>query len=724
MGNPMDDDDDDVETGLPDRKRFPSVNCFSFPVEELVLRYTLNLLPHSPLCRAFLELIFDLTGLPNGASTVAEAFRPFIPEKERKKILGSGDIDDLVSSIIRTLGKKTRGASLALREGLAEFLKKQKSDLPPDCDYRKRTRRLCELLGLTDEDVEIIECFICYRVDRRFESYCDAFPETERVPLLAAALKMFPATVRKNIARNESLVSKGLLSMGRRYLGVNDGLFEYLAGLSADFISAGDFSLIEHSAFPVESFPVSEKERGLLIDSLRNPAPCHLFFYGRPGTGKTELAKALAAESGKQAFLVKYRNDGDEKDRRGAIVATMSMAPSEAVVIIDEADRLLNTATLFQPKLVDKGWINNFMDECRHKVIWIANETSSIETSVLRRFSYSLEFKKFTTAQRISAWNVQLENHPLRQVMRPEMIKHLAHDYEVDAGGIASALKAANNIFTGCEPDAAEVERTLGQLLEHHEKLSGVQSRKKKLNRLSPNYDVNALHTDFPTVDLIASLKERASADHPFAANIMFWGLPGTGKTEFAKYIAQELGKELLVKRMSDLQSKYVGETEKQIAAAFDEAGREGAVLFLDEADSLILDRKTASRSWESSQTNEVLTQMENFKGICICCTNLLDGLDEAALRRFTWKIKFLPLTPEGAESLFRKYFQPSGRLSAEVKTGLRTIRELTPGDFKTVWQRQQYSGTKPSALDNVKALKQEVSYKRTRFVGTIGFAV
>jgi hypothetical protein len=116
MGNPMDDDDDDVENRLTDRKRFPSVNCFSFPVEELVLRYTLNLLPHSPLCRAFLELIFDRTGLPNGASTVAEAFRPFIPEKERKKILGSGDIDDLVSSIIRTLGKKN--AALHWRCGM------------------------------------------------------------------------------------------------------------------------------------------------------------------------------------------------------------------------------------------------------------------------------------------------------------------------------------------------------------------------------------------------------------------------------------------------------------------------------------------------------------------------------------------------------------------------------------------------------------------------------
>jgi len=113
---------------------------------------------------------------------------------------------------------------------------------------------------------------------------------------------------------------------------------------------------------------------------------------------------------------------------------------------------------------------------------------------------------------------------------------------------------------------------------------------------------------------------------------------------------------------------------------------------------------------------------MENFKGICICCTNLLDNLDEAALRRFTWKIKFLPLTTDGKEKLFRKYFQPKGRLSAEIRDALKEIRDLTPGDFKTVWQSQQYRSEGASPLDSVKALKQEVSYKRTR-TSSIGFA-
>jgi SpoVK/Ycf46/Vps4 family AAA+-type ATPase len=710
------------------KQSFPTPDHSNLPVNALVARYTLNLLPHSPWHSEFLELLYAYAGVSGVAGTVADTFAKVLPKVESDRIRKVDDPDELNGIILHVIERHSSSRLDALfRSSLANGLKLRLPSLPRDGQYQCRAVCLRKMLGLSNEDIAVIECFACYEARGLFENYCDQYPYSDWVSLVSTALNMPKAEVRKRVEKGGSLASKGLVEMRNNSLGVNDAVFEYLAGLSNDFLSNNEFSLMKGSSFPLDSFPITEKERTVLADSLRNPAPCHLFFYGRPGTGKTELARALAADAGRQAFLVKYGEDGDERNRRGAITATLNVAPSDAVVIIDEADRLLNTATLFQQKLVDKGWINNFMDECRHKVIWIANETGSIETSVLRRFSYSLEFKKFTTAQRISAWNVQLKNHPLRNVLCPAMVEKLARSYEVDAGGIASTLKAAENIFTGHKPETQEAEQTLGQLLGHHEKLSGIERKKKKLNQLSPNYDVKALHTDFRAMDLIAALKVRESDStggrQHLPANIMFWGLPGTGKTEFGKYIAQELGRELLVKRMSDLQSMYVGQTEKQIAAAFDEADRDGAVLFLDEADSLILDRKTASRSWESSQTNEVLTQMENFSGICICCTNLLDGLDEAALRRFTWKIKFLPLTPEGAVSLFRKYFQPTGRLSAAVKGALRGIQNLTPGDFKTVWQRHQYGECKSSATELIQALKQEVSYKRPGR-SAIGFAV
>ena len=98
--------------------------------------------------------------------------------------------------------------------------------------------------------------------------------------------------------------------------------------------------------------------------------------------------------------------------------------------------------------------------------------------------------------------------------------------------------------------------------------------------------------------------------------------------------------KKLLVKRASDILSPYVGEAEMNIAKIFEQAKRDNAVLLLDEADSFLMDRKRANHSWEVTQVNELLTQMEVFEGIFVCSTNLMDNLDEASIRRFDLKIK------------------------------------------------------------------------------------
>ncbi|WP_305214838.1 ATP-binding protein, partial [Klebsiella pneumoniae] len=73
----------------------------------------------------------------------------------------------------------------------------------------------------------------------------------------------------------------------------------------------------------------------------------------------------------------------------------------------------------------------------------------------------------------------------------------------------------------------------------------------------------------------------------------------------------------------------------------FDTAQTEGAVLLLDEADSFLRSRKHAERNYEVSEVNEMLAGMERFHGLFICTTNLFDDLDEAALRRFAFKIRF-----------------------------------------------------------------------------------
>jgi len=113
----------------------------------------------------------------------------------------------------------------------------------------------------------------------------------------------------------------------------------------------------------------------------------------------------------------------------------------------------------------------------------------------------------------------------------------------------------------------------------------------KPLHSLTEQYDVSALNTDMDpglvrkAVVSFASRIQKNAFPENRNMNLLFWGQAGTGKTEFAKFLARESGLKLIVKRYSDLESKWVGETEKNIAGAFREAEAEQAILFVDEAD-------------------------------------------------------------------------------------------------------------------------------------------
>src|SRR3546814_3026575 len=94
---------------------------------------------------------------------------------------------------------------------------------------------------------------------------------------------------------------------------------------------------------------------------------------------------------------------------------------------------------------------------------------------------------------------------------------------------------------------------------------------------------------------------------------------------------------------------------EQKLARVFEQAARENAVLQIDEVDSFLQDRRRANRPWEASQVNEFLTQLESFEGVFIASTNLMDSLDQAAMRRFDYKIRMDSLRPEQAPLLLER---------------------------------------------------------------------
>ena len=201
----------------------------------------------------------------------------------------------------------------------------------------------------------------------------------------------------------------------------------------------------------------------------------------------------------------------------------------------------------------------------------------------------------------------------------------------------------------------------------------------------------------------------RPDVSHP-RLNILLSGVPGSGKTAFVEYLAHTVGAPLRTLGASDLLSKWIGETEKNLAKAFENAKRERAILFLDEVDSFLYDRSGAGHSWEVSSVNELLQQMEKFEGVMIGATNFLDRLDPAVLRRFTFKLQLDYLTDAGKRIFFDRYFHSP--LSDEEGRRLDAIDRLAPGDFRTVCENLFYLYENATNAERLSALQAESAAK------------
>jgi SpoVK/Ycf46/Vps4 family AAA+-type ATPase len=234
-------------------------------------------------------------------------------------------------------------------------------------------------------------------------------------------------------------------------------------------------------------------------------------------------------------------------------------------------------------------------------------------------------------------------------------------------------------------------------------------------------YDLAMLNVEsrFEIPRIVEALKTRGHGA------LCFYGAPGTGKTALAEHIAKALDKPLIIKQASDLMSKYVGETEQNMAKMFKEAEDEKAVLLLDEADSFLQDRRGAQRTYEVTEVNEMLQGMERHNGIFICTTNLLDSIDQAALRRFTFKIKFMPLTAVQRETMFttEALGGNSALFTAELRTRLNKLVQICPGDFAAVKRQTDILDATFSADEFMSQLEAEHRIKpEVREARGIGF--
>ena len=473
----------------------------------------------------------------------------------------------------------------------------------------------------------------------------------------------------------------------------------------------------------VADMPHLEDTLKILIPTLKNALKTkatgvNILLYGPPGTGKTQLAKLLAQSIKANLYEVSSSDESGTpiNDRERFIAHNMAQSFLESsentLILFDEVEDVLslhNDISFLRASdnrasrgCFNKAWINEQLESNIIPTIWICNYHEDIDTAFLRRFIYTLEV---TTPPRSIRENIA-RSYLNEFNLGDSVFKKISQHEHLSPAQLESAARL---VKLNGSTHHADIEKILDKSLHNSMKLLGQKHHPVMQSSITP-YSLDYLNVDtsVPVERLISSLKKTPKV------NLCFYGHPGTGKTQLAEYLAEALDKPLLIKRASDLLDAYVGGNEKNIAAIFAEATQEKAILFLDEADSYLRKRENMNKSWEVSQVNELLQQMERFNGIFICATNLFSHLDQAALRRFVFKIRFDYLTLAQRQSLFAKSLAiPESEIPTAHLKRLALLTTLAPGDFATVLKQATLLDETLSSEELVSQLEKECSIKQ-----------
>jgi DNA polymerase III delta prime subunit len=443
---------------------------------------------------------------------------------------------------------------------------------------------------------------------------------------------------------------------------------------------------VERCDLPLSSFDLESGTFLSAMTALRKPGPGLLLFYGEPGTGKTELSKRLVLDAGKRPCFL---NNSDYRRRSysSLCIASKLIDQDRDVLIIDEAEALLSTNKFSGDDdwAKQKSLINQFFDEYQKKMILIVNSTWHISDSTLRRMHVLIGFKPLTCAQRKKVWGDINETNP---VFSRDEQRQLSVDFPANPARIRQVQDICGELFRTGAARETILDTARDMLGRSAELLSGTSYRKK---RSGQPIAISLLNASVPVADLIDRIGRWNDAHEAGGdgLNLLFYGIPGTGKTAFARHLVGAVGLPLVLKRASDLLDPYVGGTERKLREAFDEA--KDCALVIDEADSFLTERSSAVRTWERAQVNEFLTCMESFSGLFIATTNFTSLLDAASRRRFHLKVEFFAPDAIRRVALARHFF---GRLdwAADDEARLVRLEGLTPGDFDAVSRRLRYA--------------------------------
>jgi hypothetical protein len=523
-----------------------------------------------------------------------------------------------------------------------------------------------------------------------------AAPSVQQIITLCSFASADEAVLLAAFAPDAPLRAFGLIELRNerapllhRTVHVDDRVIAFLRGGTELDHELRDFATLETTA------PESETSRAL-ARLLGTPGP--IVIEGPARVGKTAATIAAAASAG-----------------RRTLVADVAQLAGEPEAMLHVLERLRREAMLqdavFLARLADV--------ELPPQIVRRLTEYAQRGAAILSvhdagKISRALRGPR---VMRVEYPSVDEQRAIWRATLGDVDVERVVDRYPLPPGDIehaAAAARAASEVHGRPLVTDDVMAAARGRLMHRLGDVAEVVSTTLTWEDLVVREDV---HTRL--VEIVAAVRYRGrvmedwgfSQKLPYgrSLSVLFSGAPGTGKTMVATLIGKELGLEVFRVDLSKIVSKYIGETEKNLARVFEEASRCHAIILFDEADSLFAKRtevKSSNDRYANLEVNFLLQRLEAHDGIVILTTNAATSIDPAFLRRIRYRVEFPEPDEHERRGLWRSMVPAQAPLASDVDfAALGHKFRLTGGHIKNALVRAAFL----AAAEGTPAITQDL---------------